>query len=385
MARGAWTRSTANTWGSDVASSRLVMGLIVAALAVIVVGKLFFHVGVDPFLWLYGVLVTLVTFATFLGAYYYYKDPALDPPDPRVTNLTPKVSFVVPVKNEERLIRRCIESIVNQTYKNLEIVVMDDGSTDGTTDILKALKLELGIKAYRMRVNVGKKKAIEAAIRHTTGEIFAFVDSDSVLAPDAMERLVAAFNAHPDAGAVSAHRRALNAGKNPLTKIQDTWDEGQFRLSKGLESVYGAVTCASGCLSAFRREAIEPHIHAWANDRFLGKEFRFATDRTMTGHVLRERTAKEARDAPAAANGGTNEKPRRWDVLYSAGARRWPQVPAPWRKLLRQQTRWKKSFIRKPFFTGRVYWRRPALAAWAFYLGVLFVLVGPIIAFRAIS
>src|SRR5256712_7101444 len=336
MARGAWTRSTANTWGSDVASSRLVMGLIVAALAVIVVGKLFFHVGVDPFLWLYGVLVTLVTFATFLGAYYYYKDPALDPPDPRVTNLTPKVSFVVPVKNEERLIRRCIESIVNQTYKNLEIVVMDDGSTDGTTDILKALKLELGIKAYRMRVNVGKKKAIEAAIRHTTGEIFAFVDSDSVLAPDAMERLVAAFNAHPDAGAVSAHRRALNAGKNPLTKIQDTWDEGQFRLSKGLESVYGAVTCASGCLSAFRREAIEPHIHAWANDRFLGKEFRFATDRTMTGHVLREHTTKEARDAPAAANGGAHEGPRRRGGLYFASAGRRAEGPATSEKVLPQ-------------------------------------------------
>jgi len=367
-----------------VASSRIVMGLIVTALGVIVLGKLLFHIGVDPFLWLYGVLVTLVTFATFLGAYYYYKDPALDPPDPRVTNLTPKVSFVVPVKNEERLIRRCIESIVNQTYKNLEIVVMDDGSTDGTTDILKALKLELGIKAYRMRVNVGKKKAIEAAIRHTTGEIFAFVDSDSVLAPDAMERLVAAFNAHPDAGAVSAHGRALNADKNLLTKIQDTWYEGQFRLSKGLESVYGAVTCASGCLSAFRREAIEPHIHAWANDRFLGKEFRFATDRTMTGHVLRDRPREAADMASATANGGTHDAPKQWEVLYSASARVQTEVPSTWGKFLRQQTRWKKSFIRNLFFTGRFYWRRPALAAWAFYLGVLFVLVGPLIAFRAI-
>src|SRR5712691_11586618 len=283
------------------------MGLIVAALAVIVVGKLFFHVGVDPFLWLYGVLVTLVTFATFLGAYYYYKDPALDPPDPRVTNRTPTVSFVVPVKNEERLIRQCVESIVNQTYKNLEIIVMDDGSTDGTADVLRALKAEFGIKAYRLPVNVGKKKAIEAAIRHATGEIFAFVDSDSVLAPDAIERLVAAFNAHPDAGAVSAHGRALNADKNLLTKIQDTWYEGQFRLSKGLESVYGAVTCASGCLSAFRREAFEPFVHEWAHDTFLGKEFKFATDRQMTGYVLRVDRRKRGKHTPAATGGGNRE------------------------------------------------------------------------------
>jgi hyaluronan synthase len=60
------------------------------------------------------------------------------------------------------------------------------------------------------------------------------------------------------------------------------------------------------------------------------------------------------------------------------------EVPSTWRKFLRQQTRWKKSFIRNIFFTGRFYWRRPALASFAFYLGIVFVLVGPIIAFRAI-
>src|SRR3989475_7118064 len=384
MARGAWTRSPANTWGSDVASSRLVMGLIVAALAVVVVGKLFFRVGVDPFLWLYGVLVTLVTFATFLGAYYYYKDPALDPPDPRVTNRTPTVSFVVPVKNEERLIRQCVESIVNQTYKNLEIIVMDDGSTDGTPDVLRALKAEFGIKAYRLPVNLGKKKAIEAAIRHATGEIFAFVDSDSVLAPDAIEKLVAAFNAHPEAGAVSAHGRALNAGASTLTKIQDTWYEGQFRLSKGLESAYGAVTCASGCLAAWRREAIGPYIHEWATDTFLGEEFRFATDRQMTGYVLRGPSKEERKGAAEAPKDAPVTKTPRWNVLYSESAKVWTEVPSTWRKFLRQQTRWKKSFIRNLFFTGTFYWRRPALAAWAFYLGIVFVLVGPIIAFRAI-
>jgi len=367
-----------------VIRNRIVPALIVAALGVILAGKLLFHVAVDPFLWTYGVLVTLVTFTTFFGAYRYYKDPAKDPPHPSVTDLRPKVSCIIPVKNEERLITRCVTSVLDQTYDNLELIVVDDGSTDKTPAILDAFAAtHPGVRIVHLPKNLGKKKAIEAAVPHATGSIFAFADSDSVLGKHAIERLVKAFNAHPNAGAVSAHGRALNAGTNLLTKVQDTWYEGQFRLSKGLESVYGAVTCASGCLSAFRREAFEPFVHEWAHDRFLGKEFKFATDRQMTGYVLREDRRKSEKMS-AATDGGKRETPKKWEVLYSQSAKVWTEVPSTWRKFLRQQARWKKSFIRNLFFTGRFYWRRPPLAALAFYLGILFVLVGPLIAFRAI-
>jgi cellulose synthase/poly-beta-1,6-N-acetylglucosamine synthase-like glycosyltransferase len=295
------------------------------------------------------------------------------------------VSCIIPVKNEERLIRRCVKSVLDQTYDNLELIIVDDGCTDGTPGILDEIAAaNPEVRVIHLPKNVGKKKAIEVAVAHTKGAIFAFADSDSVAGPHAIEKLVKAFNAHPNAGAVSAHGRALNAKTNLLTKVQDTWYEGQFRLSKGLESVYGAVTCASGCLSAFRREAFQPFVHEWANDKFLGKEFRFATDRQMTGYVLREKRQPGEQERPAAADGGTTESPKKWEVLYSQSAKVWTEVPATWKKFLRQQTRWKKSFIRNLFFTGRFYWRRPKLAAFAFYLGILFVLVGPLIAFRAI-
>ena len=130
--------------------------------------------------------------------------------------------------------------------------------------------------------------------------------------------------------------------------------------------------------------AFDPFVHEWANDTFLGKEFRFATDRQMAAYVLREPRPSNKEDRPVAADGGTTEPPQKWEVLSSQSAKVWTEVPATWRKFLRQQTRWKKSFIRNLFFTGRFYWRRPKLAAFAFYLGIVFVLVGPIIAFRAI-
>src|SRR5205807_2253558 len=122
-----------------VIRSRIVPALIVAALAVILAGKLLFHVAVDPFLWTYGVLVTLVTFTTFFGAYRYYTDPAKDPPHPSVTDLRPKVSCIIPVKNEERLITRWVTSVLDQTYEHLEVIVVDDGSTDRTPAILDGL------------------------------------------------------------------------------------------------------------------------------------------------------------------------------------------------------------------------------------------------------
>jgi cellulose synthase/poly-beta-1,6-N-acetylglucosamine synthase-like glycosyltransferase len=88
------------------------------------------------------------------------------------------------------------------------------------------------------------------------GDIFAFTDSDSVWARDAIEKIVPIFNHDPEVGAVSGHCRALNANSTLLTRIQDTWYEGQFSIRKACESVFGAVTCVSGPLAVFRREAV---------------------------------------------------------------------------------------------------------------------------------
>ena len=97
---------------------------------------------------------------------------------------------------------------------------------------------------------------------------FCLFDSDSVWAPDAIEKIVKIFSSDPFIGAVSGHVRVLNSNKNILTKIQDSWYEGQFSIRKAFESIFGAVTCVSGPLAVFRKEAIFNFIPAWENDTF---------------------------------------------------------------------------------------------------------------------
>jgi cellulose synthase/poly-beta-1,6-N-acetylglucosamine synthase-like glycosyltransferase len=369
-------------------AKKIVRTVSVLSLLVIVFGKIVEPVQIDTIVWLYGVFVTLIVTIHFFTAYSYYRDPAKDPVHPSVKNHRPKVSCLVAVKNEERIIESCVRSMLSQTYRNIEVIVVNDGSTDGTKKVLDRLaSTESRLQVYHLQKNYGKKKALAAGVRRITGDIIVFTDSDSVLADDAVEKFVQVFLAHPEIGAVTGHGRPLNASRNIMTKIQDAWYDGQFRIVKGMESSYGAVTCCSGCLSAYRREAIQPFVSAWAHDMFLGKEFRFATDRTLTGYVLggqykQKNKVLHADDAEDRAM--TSHMLRQWDVAYCESARVLTEVPDSFKKFIRQQIRWKKSFIRNMFFTGSFYWRKPKLMAFVYYTSVAFALLSPFVAFRAI-
>ncbi|HEY5668169.1 MAG TPA: glycosyltransferase [Candidatus Saccharimonadales bacterium] len=342
----------------------------------------------NDLLYYYGVLVTFVILLTFTLSFTLYRDPyeeALEKLARRKRKpKNPLVTCLVAVYNEEAVIEKCVTSVVNQTYKNKEIIFINDCSTDGTLKILRRLKKRYGITVIDCKKNVGKKGALARGVYEAKGTIFAFSDSDSIWAPDAVEKIVKIFRADEHVGAVSGHTRALNSDKNLLTKVQDSWYEGQYSIRKAFESIFNSVSCVSGPLAVFRKEAIYNYMPAWEQDTFLGSPFRFATDRTLTGFVLGSKQLEKKlkakyKDSPFMAK---NYPARNWKVVYCKSARAWTNVPESPRAVIKQQVRWKKSFIRNTFFTGAFFWRKPFPVAFVYYLHVAFVFLGPFVAFR---
>lgn len=138
-------------------------------------------------------------------------------------------------------------------------------------------------------------------------------------------------------------------------------------------------------MAVFRKTAIFNYIPAWSNDTFLGKEFKFSTDRTLTGFALGGKylgpkiKKKYHRDWFITSE---NFPDQEWKVLYCKSAKVWTHVPDTFNKLLHQQIRWKKSFIRNIFLTGTFYWRKPLIAVLRYYLTIFFVLSAPFIVVR---
>ncbi|MGI5471543.1 glycosyltransferase family 2 protein [Streptomyces sp. CA-132043] len=339
----------------------------------------------------YGITVLTGTLTMLYLAYTRYDDPAVRElrRRPRATEefpplpAEPRVSFLLAVKDEVHRIEDCVRSMAASDQPRTQIVVVDDHSEDGTAEVLERLRDELGVTVLRLPENVGKKHALVRACEIADGDVLVFTDSDCVLAPDALRRCVDALVRHPELGAVSGHCRALNADAGLLARAQDVWYEGQFRIAKAAEASFGSVSCVSGPLAAFRRDAVYNYLPAWAADRFLGAPFRFATDRQLTGYVLGQLWRGEAlkrayRDSPFVA--GHDYPARKWRVGYVRSAQVWTDVPARVRPFLRQQVRWKKSFIRNLFFTGSFMWRRGPGPAALYYGHVLWVVAAPVMA-----
>jgi glycosyltransferase involved in cell wall biosynthesis len=112
------------------------------------------------------------------------------------------ISCIVPVFNGEGYIREALESILAQTHRPLEIIVADDGSTDGTATIVA----EFGKRVrYLRQSNKGPATARNLGVRLATGEFVAFLDADDLWHPEKLERQLARFQARPELGCCVAH------------------------------------------------------------------------------------------------------------------------------------------------------------------------------------
>lgn len=104
-------------------------------------------------------------------------------------NMEEKISVIIPVYNVEKYVEKSIRSVINQTYRNIEILVVDDGSTDKSSYICDQLALEYSrIKVFH-KSNGGQGSARNVALDCATGEYYCFLDSDDSLQPDYIEFL----------------------------------------------------------------------------------------------------------------------------------------------------------------------------------------------------
>ncbi len=118
----------------------------------------------------------------------------------------PLVSVIIIFLNAERFLEEAIESVLSQTFANWELLLVDDGSTDGSTEIARSYSEnesgKVGYLEHDRHENRGMSASRNLGIRYSKGKHIAFLDSDDVWLPHKLERQVAILNAHPEAGMV---------------------------------------------------------------------------------------------------------------------------------------------------------------------------------------
>ncbi len=123
------------------------------------------------------------------------------------------VSVVVPTYNEESVISNCLESLEKQTFKDLEIIVVDDGSDDKTMDVLSKVKIQNSKFQILRQDHLGAGAARNLGSKHAKGEILVFVDTDMEFEPDFIEKLVSPIVSGETIGTFSKEEYVLNKTK----------------------------------------------------------------------------------------------------------------------------------------------------------------------------
>jgi len=123
-----------------------------------------------------------------------------------------KVSIVTISFNQARFLEEAICSVVNQDYDDVEYIVVDPGSTDGSRDIIQGYKDKIAKIIYEP--DRGPADGLNKGFAEAHGEIFGFLNSDDVLEPGAFSRVVQYFEAHPDVDVISGHSWIIDAEGN---------------------------------------------------------------------------------------------------------------------------------------------------------------------------
>ncbi len=220
----------------------------------------------------------------------------------------PSVSVIIAAFNEAKVIGRTIEAVLASHYPDLEIVVVDDGSSDDTSGVVTTLFGDRPEVRMLRQPNGGKASALNRGIEAARGEIIVALDADTLFLPDTISKLVRRFE-DPGVGAVAGNVKVGNR-INPLTY----WQAIEYITSQNLDRrAYAAINSVSvvpGAVGAWRRSAIV-RAGGYSTDTM-------AEDMDLTWRIRR---------------GG-------WQIKTDSDAIGYTEAPDTFRMLFRQRFRW---------------------------------------------
>lgn len=150
----------------------------------------------------------------------------------------PAVSVIIPAYNREKFIRETVDSVLNQTYKNIELVVVDDGSTDDTLEILKEYGDKIIVLQHPGRVNKGQSAAINLGLISSNGKYVAILDSDDLFALKKVQLQVEFLENNPDVGLVYGNGYGVNEKGEKIYRIYGAGHREESKPEKVLLDCY---------------------------------------------------------------------------------------------------------------------------------------------------
>ncbi|MCF1617098.1 MAG: glycosyltransferase [Staphylococcus equorum] len=187
------------------------------------------------------------------------------------------ISVIVPVYNAEKSLKECIESIIEQTYKNLEIIIIDDGSNDNSGKISEDFaKIDKRIKVVRQR-NMGPSSARNKGLNIATGDYIQFVDSDDKIVKDMCEILLKQMVKDVE---LTICGYSINERPNSNTKVHDRVPtvSGFFYFTsfiKNFGELFHGRVINSNCNKLYRSEVIQKNDICFSDRLDMGEDLLF--------------------------------------------------------------------------------------------------------------